>query len=326
MPIRMAPCCGAIGSARAQVVDRARRGATVGRRAQLPAPRAADRRAAQQPRARGAGEPAARGARPVQRRRAAGYRYRIRADARDPGPARAARGRHRYLGAGAAAGAHPHPRRRSVALRISPRRHVQPAVSRTPASTPVTIDRVLAAAERPAAAIAGGGPHAAPGRAADRGRGLRSDRCARRRTIRCRSCDAGSRLAGLTPMRLRPCDLAGRHFIVALAHHSRSSPCYAERPIRNSWQVAHEQRIFGRPHRQPPEQARAPGARCRSSSSRPAMRRWSRRCGSRSSGWRRCAPRFVSVTYGADGSTRERTHNVVTRVVKETLADAGART
>src|SRR6202162_6006671 len=29
-------------------------------------------------------------------------------------------------------------------------------------------------------------------------------------------------------------------------------------------------------------------------------------------------PRFVSVTYGADGSTRERTHQVVTRVLKET--------
>ncbi len=29
-------------------------------------------------------------------------------------------------------------------------------------------------------------------------------------------------------------------------------------------------------------------------------------------------PRFVSVTYGADGSTRERTHNVVTRIQKET--------
>ena len=29
-------------------------------------------------------------------------------------------------------------------------------------------------------------------------------------------------------------------------------------------------------------------------------------------------PRFVSVTYGADGSTRERTHNVVARVLKET--------
>jgi methylenetetrahydrofolate reductase (NADPH) len=29
-------------------------------------------------------------------------------------------------------------------------------------------------------------------------------------------------------------------------------------------------------------------------------------------------PRFVSVTYGADGSTRERTHNVVTRVARET--------
>ncbi len=30
------------------------------------------------------------------------------------------------------------------------------------------------------------------------------------------------------------------------------------------------------------------------------------------------APRFVSVTYGADGSTRERTHNVVMRVLRET--------
>src|SRR4051812_5301383 len=29
-------------------------------------------------------------------------------------------------------------------------------------------------------------------------------------------------------------------------------------------------------------------------------------------------PRFVSVTYGADGSTRERTHQVVTRLLRET--------
>ena len=30
------------------------------------------------------------------------------------------------------------------------------------------------------------------------------------------------------------------------------------------------------------------------------------------------APRFVSVTYGADGSTRERTHAVVRRLIQET--------
>jgi methylenetetrahydrofolate reductase (NADPH) len=30
------------------------------------------------------------------------------------------------------------------------------------------------------------------------------------------------------------------------------------------------------------------------------------------------SPRFVSVTYGADGSTRERTHNVVARILRET--------
>jgi methylenetetrahydrofolate reductase (NADPH) len=36
------------------------------------------------------------------------------------------------------------------------------------------------------------------------------------------------------------------------------------------------------------------------------------------------APRFVSVTYGAGGSTRERTHNTVARIAKETSIPAAA--
>ena len=36
------------------------------------------------------------------------------------------------------------------------------------------------------------------------------------------------------------------------------------------------------------------------------------------------APRFVSVTYGAGGSTRERTHNTVVRIERETSLDAAA--
>lgn len=36
------------------------------------------------------------------------------------------------------------------------------------------------------------------------------------------------------------------------------------------------------------------------------------------------APRFVSVTYGAGGSTRERTHNTVSRIVRETSVPAAA--
>ncbi len=35
-------------------------------------------------------------------------------------------------------------------------------------------------------------------------------------------------------------------------------------------------------------------------------------------------PRFVSVTYGAGGSTRERTHNTVTRIARETPLNAAA--
>src|SRR5271165_6410772 len=35
-------------------------------------------------------------------------------------------------------------------------------------------------------------------------------------------------------------------------------------------------------------------------------------------------PRFVSVTYGAGGSTRERTHEIVTRIARETAIKPAA--
>ena len=34
------------------------------------------------------------------------------------------------------------------------------------------------------------------------------------------------------------------------------------------------------------------------------------------------SPAFVSVTYGADGSTRERTHKVIERILAETTLEA----
>ena len=63
---------------------------------------------------------------------------------------------------------------------------------------------------------------------------------------------------------------------------------------------------------------RAATSRSASNSSRRRPRRWRRRCGSRSRRSRRSQPRFVSVTYGAGGSTRERTHATVERILKET--------
>ena len=39
---------------------------------------------------------------------------------------------------------------------------------------------------------------------------------------------------------------------------------------------------------------------------------------------RRCSPNFVSVTYGAGGSTRERTHTTVRRILKETALTPAA--
>ena len=87
----------------------------------------------------------------------------------------------------------------------------------------VSIDRVLASAERPAAAIA------------EAARTLRADgrlivvedfdqidaRTADNPLSQLRGWFAA---AGMNADRLRPCDLGGRHFIVALAHHRHRSP------------------------------------------------------------------------------------------------------
>ena len=62
---------------------------------------------------------------------------------------------------------------------------------------------------------------------------------------------------------------------------------------------------------------------CRSSSSRRRPRRWRPSSGTASARLEPLAPRFVSVTYGAGGSTQERTHATVSRIVTETSADAG---
>ena len=57
---------------------------------------------------------------------------------------------------------------------------------------------------------------------------------------------------------------------------------------------------------------------CHSNSSRPAMSPWGSSCGNRVQRLAPLQPNFVSVTYGADGSTRARTHDCVLRILRET--------
>ena len=60
----------------------------------------------------------------------------------------------------------------------------------------------------------------------------------------------------------------------------------------------------------------------RSNSSRRRPKRWRRRSGTAIERLAPLRPSFVSVTYGAGGSTRERTHATVARIVRETDAEA----
>ena len=53
-------------------------------------------------------------------------------------------------------------------------------------------------------------------------------------------------------------------------------------------------------------------------------RRWRRTCGRRRRRLEPLDPAFVSVTYGAGGSTRERTHATVARIVRETTMKPAA--
>ena len=62
----------------------------------------------------------------------------------------------------------------------------------------------------------------------------------------------------------------------------------------------------------------------RSSSSRRRRRRWRSGCGRSVKRLEPLAPRFVSVTYGAGGSTRERTHATVRRIRQETALEPAA--
>ena len=75
---------------------------------------------------------------------------------------------------------------------------------------------------------------------------------------------------------------------------------------------------------QPPVRASRAWQRCRSSGDTRLLQFFRPPCGDGATLWSSIerlaplAPRFVSVTYGADGSTRARTHGLVTRIQRET--------
>jgi DNA-binding transcriptional ArsR family regulator len=277
--------------------------------------------------ARGAVERAARGTRSRQRRRAARHRHRLGADARDPGPAC----RH-AVGIDISAPALRLARTRVHGAGLSHcefrRGDMYSLPSEDGAFDTVTIDRVLARPSGPRRLLPRRRARCVPG-----GRLVvieDFEQVARAPGQPARAAAPLARGGGFdAALGCVPAIWPARHFHRGVARARSSMRCGQARPRISRYgglriifsattQVPHERRAAAERIGSSLSRRIARRCRCRSSSSRPAMKRWSRRCGSRSSVCCRSRPRFVSVTYGADGSTRERTHHVVTRVLKET--------
>ena len=186
----------------------------------------------------------------------------------------------------------------------------------------VTVDRILATAQRPARGAQRDRSHVEARRARRRHRRLRCAAAPRARRIRSRRCANGSRAPGSNAracIRSTPND-ATCWSRSRGASRSRSRQRDTASELRSSMTVEQIKDRIG--------DAAEPAARTADGVVRvlPAegRGRWSRRCGTSVQRLTPLQPRFVSVTYGADGSTRARTHNIVTRIQQIHVADGRA--